>query len=260
MFLNFLQVNGTTKPSLNPSSRTPIIPSLTSRTLQLGNKTSSPNSSPTKKSNSNSSAFSATLSKPIPNKPAVTNASLLAHQANQVAAMAALSSLSYADQTKAMQWVNAAAMMGALTNLPSLNHSQPQLPSNRLQLKVQTSSSSSTSPEHLKKGHATSATNNPLQFGNLASHLAPYSHLIGSGSNGTSPVPTTSSNGSKLSSLKTLNQSIRQIPNPSLLTNKQNSFHEKNSDHHQHQLLQRTLANQLAAATAAAASARTSLS
>ena len=94
----------------------------------------------------------------------------------------------------------------------------------------------------------------------MASHLAPYSHLIGSGSNGTSPVPTTSSNGSKLSSLKTLNQSIRQIPNPSLLTNKQNSFHEKNTDHHQHQLLQRTLANQLAAATAAAASARTSLS
>ena len=163
--------------------------------------------------------------------------------------------LGYADQKTAMQYLNAAAMMGALTNLPSLNHSQPQLPSNRLQLKVQTSSNSSTSPEHLKKSHATSATNNPLQFGNLASHLAPYSHLIGSGSNGSSsPVPTTSSNGSKLSSLKTLNQSIRQIPNPSLLTNKQNS------DPHQHQLLQRTLANQLAAATAAAASARTSLS
>ena len=97
-------VVGNNKSSLNPSNRTPIIPSLTpGRALQLGNsngskiKTSptsgsggSPRSSPGSKSSnnshnsssrdnnsSNSSAFSATLSKPIP-KPAVTTASLLA--------------------------------------------------------------------------------------------------------------------------------------------------------------------------------------
>ena len=247
------QVNGSSpKSSVNPSNRTPIIPALTSKSLTFGTnklKTSSP-SSPKKEP----SAFSAALSKPIP-KPAATTASILAQQ-NALNTMAALSlsTLGFNDQQKALQYINAAAMMAAgLNNLPAMNPPQPQLPSNRLKLTVNASSSSSSKPTPTN-------SNNPMQLlPSLASHMAPdaswkmFSPLA---SNGTSPSSTSlstslASNGSsKLSSLKTLNQSIRQIPNPSLLTNKQNS-----SD----QLLQRAIASQ-AAVAAIANSARTSLS
>jgi len=278
-------VVGNNKSSLNPSNRTPIIPSLTpGRTLQLGNsngskiKTSptsgSPRSSPGSKSSqqspssnnshntssrdnnsSNSSAFSATLSKPIP-KPAVTTASLLA-QANTFAAMTALSTLglSYNDPQKALQLLNNMNNMSVLGALSNLNSTlsppqQPQLPSNRLKLTV-------TNPPSSQKLAGNSNSTNPMENllpHSLASHMtapdtSPWKNMFSSMvsspvSSASNSLPVSTSGGQIGAKFKTLNQSIRQIPNPSLLTNKQNS--DPNT-----MAIQRVLANQVAAAAAA---------
>merc|ERR1711956_99085 len=105
-------------------------------------------------------------------------------------------------------------------------------------------------------------------MGSLANHMSPesqwkmFSPLAAAaagnhvgGTNGLNNHHIHSNNStSKYSSLsKNLNQSIRQIPNPSLLT--------KQASEQQQQLLQRAIASQVSAAAAvAAANARTSLS
>ena len=222
--------------------KSPITPSLTSRTLTLGN---------TKKSNATSSSsptttssFSSTLAKPLPKPGEASSANnLLAAQA-QISALASLgltTGLTEA-QKEYIKNLTAAANMSNLASAlfqQPLNHlSLPpsqQLPSNRLKLTMQSSKNSVHHPT------------NPLQMlPSLASHMAPesqwksfsshYSGHHGQSSNGTGNSP-------KMSSLsKTLNQSIRQIPNPSLLTKQASE---------QQQLLQ--VQRALAASQAAAA-------
>merc|ERR1712062_779491 len=142
--------------------------------------------------------------------------------------------------------LTAAANMANMSNLASALFQQPlnhlslppsqQLPSNRLKLTMQSSKNSVHHPT------------NPLQMlPSLVSHMAPESQWK-SFSSHYSGHANQSSNGSpsspKLSSLsKTLNQSIRNIPNPSLLT--------KQASEQQHQLLQ--VQRALAASQAAAA-------
>ena len=239
-----------TKTTSGPptTSRSPIIPSLTSRTLTLGNskiKTSTATSSPIC-----SSAFSGVLSKPLP-KPgeASSSANSFLAQANNLSALAALGLGMTEEQKAFFRNMAAAALLPPPITLPSAASVTQQLPSNRLKLTVQTSKSNSIT--------------NPLQMmpPTLASHMAPesqwkmFSPLAGTGhhhhpaTNGKSG----SSSASKYMS-KNLNQSIRQIPNPSLLT-------KQASDQRQQQLLQRAIASQVAAAASvAAANARTSLS
>merc|ERR1712173_218163 len=96
----------------------------------------------------------------------------------------------------------------------------------------------------------------------LASHMTPESQwkmfsqtaLPGVGHHQHATTNGKSSSAASKYMSKNLNQSIRQIPNPSLLT-------KQASDAQQQQLLQRAVASQVAAmASAAAANARTSLS
>ena len=226
-------------PSSMPKS--PITPSLTSRTLTLGNtKKSSPSSSsPT------TSSFSSTLTKPLP-KPgeaSLTN-NLLAAQA-QISALASLGlgltdaqKLGLTDaQKEYIKTMAAAANMSSLASFfqppVSLPPSQ-QLPSNRLKLTVSQKSPSA----------------NPLQMlPSLASHMAPESqwtksfspsHFVGTTSNGHSTASSSPKFSSSLSKTM-MNQSIRQIPNPSLLTKQASE---------QQQLLQRAIASHVAAASA----------
>lgn len=230
---NSISSSKTTPPassSTSSNSRTPIIPSLT-----LGKM----------KSPTNSSSSSA-LSKPIPKAaaasclpPSVTTAnSFFAAQAAAAAALAGL------DPTNQLQLLRTIAMHSSMSPAlsmpphPLLSNNQQQLPASRLKL-VQTSSSGSTS------GSASMSTRIPPS---LASHIAPDSQwkmFSNAMSNG-------SSSGKLSSYTKTLNQSIRQIPNPSLLTKQANSDQSQ-----QQQLLHRAM--QVAAAASAAA-ARTTIS
>merc|ERR1712080_399951 len=102
---------------------------------------------------------------------------------------------------------------------------------------------------------------NPLQMmpPSLASHMTPesqwkmFSPLAGIGGHHQATNGKSGSSSASKYMSKNLNQSIRQIPNPSLLT--------KQASDQQQQLLQRAIASQVAAvASAAAANARTSLS
>ena len=202
--------------------KSPITPSLTSRTLTLGNTKKSTSSS-SSSSPTTTSSFSSTLTKPLPKPGEASSANnLLAAQA-QISALASLgltTGLTEA-QKEYIKNLTAAANMSNLNNLASALFQQPlnhlslppsqQLPSNRLKLTMQSSKNSVHHPT------------NPLQMlPSLASHMAPESQWK-SFSSHYSGHANQSSNGSpsspKLSSLsKTLNQSIRNIPNPSLLT------------------------------------------
>ena len=281
--------NGTPVPTPVTSSnhqtprRSPIVPSLTSRNLTFGNsksvgqgqqgsKTSSNSSSNNSKS-SPPSSFSAVLSKPLPKPGEASSAtanSFLA-QANNLSALAALGGLganlgAFTDEQQRAFLRNMAAVgmfqppIAGLHGGPAASVTQ-QLPSNRLKLTV--SQAKNNSPVN------NSVNQNPLQMlPSLASHMSPesqwkmFSPLAAAaaaqqsgniGSNGLNHHH--SNNSSKYSSLsKNLNQSIRQIPNPSLLT-------KQASEAQQQQLLQRAIASQVSAAAAvAAANARTSLS
>ncbi len=231
--------SGVSKPS---SQRSPIIPTLT-----LGKSGSNASSN----SSNSSSSFSA-LSKPLPKPGEASTANFLAQQANSLSALAALGLGLTDEQQKAIfrNMATAAAMLPP-PSLPPTSVTQ-QLPSNRLKLTMTPSSSSGSNGG----GHKNNV-NSFQMLPSLASHMAPESQW-----KMFSPLAAAaaaSSNGhhqaSKFGSFsKTLNQSIRQIPNPSLLTAKQAS------DHQQNQLaLQRALAS-YTAASVAAASARTSLS
>ena len=151
--------------------------------------------------------------------------------------------------------MNNMSVLGALSNLNSTLSppQQPQLPSNRLKLTV-------TNPPSQKLAGNSNSNINPMDNllpPSLASHMtqetSPWKNMFSSlASNGvSSPVsiasnslPMSTSGGHIGGKFKTLNQSIRQIPNPSLLTNKQNS--DPNT-----MAIQRVLANQVAAAAAA---------
>ena len=180
-------------------------------------------------------------------------------QANTFAAMTALSTLGlgYNDPQKALQLLNNMNNMSVLGALSNLNSTlsppqQPQLPSNRLKLTV------TNPPSQKLAGNSNSNPMENLLPPSLASHMhtpetSPwkmFSSLASNGHHVSSPVSTASNSlpvttsGQIGGKFKTLNQSIRQIPNPSLLTNKQNS--DPNT-----MAIQRVLANQVAAAAAA---------
>ena len=255
--MDFVQPNGLTSPTKKNSSSTlsdlrtfrkdstgkpksPITPSLTSRTLTLGStkKSSSPSTSST-------SSFTSTLTKPLPKPGEASSANNLLAAHAQINALASLglttASLNEA-QKEYIKNLTAAAALFQPQHHPFTPPSQ-QLPSNRLKLTMQTSKNST----------------NPLQMlPSLASHMAPESQWksftgFHGGSHGSSNGSTSS--GSKLSSLsKTLNQSIRQIPNPSLLT-------KQASEQQQLLQVQRALAaSAQAAAISSGAAARGSLS
>ena len=272
--------------------RAPIIPALTPRNLTFGNsknsKTNSPVSNagsvPSSKS-SPTSSFSAVLSKPLPKPGEASSATAnnFLAQANNLSALAALGlgqSLganlgAFTDEQQRQFLRNMAAvgmippMTGAWTG-PTASVTQ-QLPSNRLNLKV--TQAKNNSPVHHSPAHNPATSLNQAYQGmlpSLANHMSPesqwkmFSPLAAAaaasgnhvgGTNGLNNHHIHSNNStSKYSSLsKNLNQSIRQIPNPSLLT--------KQASEQQQQLLQRAIASQVSAAAAvAAANARTSLS
>jgi hypothetical protein len=222
------------------------------------------------------------LSKPLPKPGEASSATAnnFLAQANNLSALAALGlgqSLganlgAFTDEQQRQFLRNMAAvgmippMTGAWTG-PTASVTQ-QLPSNRLKLTV--SQAKNNSPVHHSPAHnpATQAYQGMLPF--LANHMSPESQWkmflplaaaaaasgnhVG-GTNGLNNHHIHSNNStSKYSSLsKNLNQSIRQSPNPSLLT--------KQASEQQQQLLQRAIASQVSAAAAvAAANARTSLS
>ena len=173
--------------------------------------------------------------------------------------MTALSTLGlgYNDPQKALQLLNNMNNMSVLGALSNLNSTlsppqQPQLPSNRLKLTV------TNPPSQKLAGNSNSnhtIMENLLPPSLVASHMtpetSPWKMFSSLASNGVSSPVSTASNSLPVTTsgqiggkFKTLNQSIRQIPNPSLLTNKQNS--DPNT-----MAIQRVLANQVAAAAAA---------
>ena len=274
----------------NTHQRAPIIPSLTSRNLTFGNSKSvansktnsnstSSNSSSTTSKSSPTSSFSAVLSKPLP-KPGEASSAATANnflnQANQLSALAALglgaNFSAFTDEQQRALLRNMAAvgfqfpqtMTGLQPNVPTASVTQ-QLPSNRLKLTVSQAKNNSSSGHSGSPGSGSSSSGNPLHGmipPSLASHMSPenqwkmFSPLAAAAaaSGNTGGTNGLSNHTSKYSSLsKNLNQSIRQIPNPSLLT--------KQASEQQQQLLQRAIASQVSAAAAvAAANARTSLS
>lgn len=232
----FRKDSSSTKTPQNGKS--PIIPSLT-----LGNNRKNTQNPVT--TSSSSSPYSGVLSKPLPKPGEASSATSFLAQANNLSALAALGLGLTDEQQKAFfRNMAAAAMLPTSLMNPGINSVTQQLPSNRLKLTMQ-----SQKPQ------------NPLQMlpPSLASHVAPesqwkmFSNLnpttTANQAMGASSSPSSSSKFGSLS--KTLNQSIRQIPNPSLLT--------KQANDQQQQILQRAIASQVAAATMAA-NARTSLS
>ena len=255
----------TGKPSSTNGVKSPKVPSLTSRTLTLGNSKPKTSTPPT----TSSSSFSGVLSKPLPKPGEASSASNFLSQATNLSAFAALGFGLTTDEQQRALLRNMAAMgmlppMGLPTGHPLGLHAPSmtqQLPPNRLQLKVQTSKSNTSSPLS-STVNSSSMSNSSLQMlPSLASHMAQESQwkmfnhsLSGLSTNLTNGSSSPTSTTSKFGSLnKTLNQSIRQIPNPSLLT-------KQNSEQEQLLQMQRAFAATQAAAAVAAASARTSLS
>lgn len=266
----------------NPThQRAPIIPSLTPRNLTFGNSKSSKNNSNSTSSNSSTSSkssppssFSA-LSKPLP-KPgeasSVATANNFLNQANQLAALSALglgaNFSAFTDEQQRALLRNIAAMGFQFPGMtgglqPNASHQASvtqQLPSNRLKLTVSQAKNNGSSGHSGSPG--TGNSGNPLQGmlpPSLASHMSPENQwkmpaylaaaAAASGNTGGNNGLNNHHSASKYSSLsKNLNQSIRQIPNPSLLTKQASE---------QQQILQRAIASQVSAAAAAAANART---
>jgi len=273
----------------NTHQRAPIIPSLTPRNLTFGNSKTVGGNAKTGNSNSSSnssvktakssppSSFSAVLSKPLPKPGEASSATAnnFLNQANQLSALAALSGLganfsAFTDEQQRALLRNMAAVgmylpspMNGLPSVPQQASVTQQLPSNRLKLTVSQAKNNSSGVHSGSPGGVNAG--NPLQGmlpPSLASHMSPENQwkmynaaALASGNAGVGGTNGLNNHhNSKYSSLsKNLNQSIRQIPNPSLLT--------KQASEQQAQLLQRAIASQVSAAAAvAAANARTSLS
>lgn len=260
------QVSEAAAPSkTTTSTRTPIIPSLTSRTLTLGGsnkvKMSLSAKTSTSSSASTSSSYSA-LSKPIPK-----------HNKASLSANNALAGFTFEQQKAAMQQMQllriplGANVLSSAATPPSSLTSQ-QLPSNRLQLKVQSTTSSSAaaapSASSLSTASSHSLASSLSGFSapfssSLYSHMAAeslwkkelllHSSLASAGMNGSGTASAKLTHGLS----KTLNQGIRQIPNPSLLTKQTN---EQQVLQQQQQLARAIMAT----AAANAAAARTSTS
>ena len=237
------------EPQSKNGAKSPIIPSLTSRTLTLGNSKAKTTSSNTSSSTTTSSNV---LSKPLPKPGEASSSASNFNNYNNLSALAyGILAQDEANRANLLRSIACGMFppMSMPTHPPTPPSMSQQLPSNRLKLTV--SNSSKNSPV---------GQQNPLQMlPSLASHMAPdtqwkFLNPLGA-SNGATP-PSTTPSGSKFGTLglgKTLNQSIRQIPNPSLLT-KQTS--------EQQQILRAyaSAAQQQAAAAFAASNARTSLS
>ena len=189
--------------------------------------------------------------------------------AAQAAALSQAAAAAVVEQQKAMMALRLplnAGRSGLTTtssplSSPTSSFTNTQLPSKRLQLKVKTTSSSDEAP-------TTSPVSTTANFPSLYSHMAAdtlwkyraglemaaqqYAAAATTTAGSLNGTGVLTSNASKLGSIKTLNQTIRQIPNPSLLTKQSNANSQTTkSDDAQKKLLQQQsrILQQMAAAT-----------